>query len=283
MKKKIILDILMTVLMILLMKTKFLNLKLHELIGVLVFVMFITHKVFNWISIKQLFKNFKKLPVINKIGFILDNLVLANLILLIITSIMISNKIFSFLKINPSHIWSDLHHFSAYLFFVLISIHLGFHLERMVKFTLKKLKIKRENKNTKIFFLIIYLIILFFGIKVIINENFYKNFLEPFGYKEQIKVIDVTSSADTNQITFDEYLKGNNCTGCNRNCPLTDLRCGTGDSYLEKAKEDYNKIYSKNNNKIKIKTDLNILDYIFVMSMIAFGTHYALSIKKQKK
>ena len=47
-KAKIILDIIMTILIIILMKISITGLKLHEIIGIIIFFLFIIHKILNY-------------------------------------------------------------------------------------------------------------------------------------------------------------------------------------------------------------------------------------------
>lgn len=275
MKKKYTLDIIMTILLILLMRIIFLNSKLHELIGLVTFGLFILHKFFNYKTIVQTIKNFKKIKIKNKIGFIIDIVILIIFILLFISSLFISNKIFNFLNISSTYNWSDLHHFLSYLLLIFISIHIGFHYNTMWISFKNKLKFKNSSlfKYTNI---IISILIIVFGYKVMFNNNFYYNLLKPFGYNKPV----VEEKITINQITFDEYIKDKTCDGCSKNCNLNDLKCKSGQTYLAKAREEYNKLYNdsvETNNK-----ELNIFDYFIVMSSIVATTHYLLKIKKKK-
>lgn len=284
MKKKIIIDIIMTIFMILLMKITFLNFKLHELIGVITFVLFIIHKLYNLNTIKQTIKKWKRLPKITKIGFILDLIIFINFIILFFSSIMISDNIFSFLNIKSPIMMSNLHHLTAHTLLIFISIHIGFHFENILNMAYKLLKIDKENKVYKYTTIIISIVIILFGIKVMLNNNFYKHLLKPFGYKEKEITKEVSIK---NAITLEEYLKDKRCDGCPRHCLLTNLRCSRGSYYLELAKNEYNRVYNKeieiNNNKVNINTSLNVLDYFMVMSSIVGITHYILKTKNIKK
>ncbi len=279
MNKKYIIDFIMTILIILLMRIVFLNNNLHELIGVITFVLFIIHKLFNYKIIANTIKNWKTSNSKIKIGFILDILLLLVFILLFISSLIISNKIFVFLNIKSSILWSDIHHFSSYLMFILISIHLGFHFKTILIVLENKLKIKNTIFK-KYTYILISILLIIFGIKTIFNNNFYKYLLKPFGYKETNNIIQEDVSTD--KITLDEYLKDKHCDGCSRHCPLTNLRCSNGQQYLQKAIEDYNNLYTVTKDNIKINVELNVLDYFIVMSSIVATTHYILKVKKIK-
>lgn len=299
MKIKLMLDALMTILILFLMKIRFLDLSLHELIGLLTFILFIIHKIFNFVTIKLTLKNWNKLVVKNKIGFILDIIILLDFIMLMISSLMISINIFKFLNLKGSLLWSDLHHLFAYLLLVLISIHIGFHFKSIFKMFERIFKIK-DSFIKKIVYVLISITIMFFGLRIIINENFYKYLLKPFGYKEKEKEEEVKEKkvapdkVSSDKITLDEFLKDKHCDGCSRHCPLTNLRCSNGLYYLEKAKAEYKELYSVSTiiesavtddikTDIKIDFEFNQLDYFLVMSFFIGLTHYVLKIKKQKK
>lgn len=279
MKKKLIIDIIMTILLILLMKIGILNIDLHELIGLVTFVLFILHKVLNYKIIVQTLKNWNKLLLKNKLNFILDIVILLVFVFLMISSVIISNNIFKFLNISSALLWSDLHHFSSYLLLILISIHTGFHYNTIWIFIKNKLKIK-DNKFMKYSYILISIIFIIFGVKVILNNSFYKHLLKPFGYKEKTKV---EEKVTTNKITLYEYLKDKHCDGCSRHCFLTSLRCSNGQYYLQRAKDEYNNMYSVTTKEnIVINVELDPFDYILVMSSIVASTHYILKSKKIK-
>lgn len=279
MKKKILIDVIMTIFLVLLMKISFLNIQLHELIGILTFILFIVHKLFNLKTIKQTITKWKRISTKIKVGFILDIIIFMNFIVLFISSTIISNYIFQFLNIKDNLFWSDIHHFFAYTILILISIHIGFHFDNLLTLILSKLKINRKKLIVKYTLIVFSIFIIIFGIKVIFNNNFYKHLLKPFGYKDKVKKEIIK---DKNNMTIEEYLKDKHCDGCSRHCLLTNLRCSKGQYYLEKAKKEYNKTININGNKILINTSLNIFDYFMVMFSIVGITHYVLMTKKIK-
>lgn len=282
MKKKIIVDIIMTIFMILLMRISFLNFKLHELIGMITFVLFIVHKIFNYNTIKQILKKWYVLSFKIRFGFILDNIIFINFILLLISSVMISNNIFKFLNINSDIIWSDLHHLFAHTILILISIHIGLHLENLLSMFYKAFKIDKDSIVIKYTVIIMSIIIIVFGIKVILNNNFYKHILKPFGYKEKLEEEITKEIKEDNKITLEEYLKDKHCDGCSRHCLLTNLRCSRGQYYLNLAKNEYNKTINVKEKEVKVETKLNVFDYFMVISALSGVTHYIFKTKKIK-
>lgn len=279
MKKKYILDIVITITLLLLMRIKFLNFNLHELIGLLTLILFIVHKFFNYKIIIQTIKKWKLFNIKTKLGFILDVILFIIFLFMIISSIMISNKIFGFLNIESGNIWSDIHHLSAYLMFIVISIHIGFHYKSLLLLVEKKLKVK-NTKTKKYLYIFISIMIMLFGFKVMLNNNFYMYLLKPFGYKEKTEEKIIESDINTDKISLDEYLKDKHCDGCSRHCLLTNLRCSNGQIYLQKAIDEYNKLYNIEKENTNIKIELNVLDYFLVMTAIVSTTHYILKVKK---
>ena len=122
--------------------------------------------------------------------------------------------------------------------------------------------------------------IMLFGFKVMLNNNFYMYLLKPFGYKEKKEEKIIESDINTDKISLDEYLKDKHCDGCSRHCLLTNLRCSNGQIYLQKAIDEYNKLYNIEKENTNIKIELNVLDYFLVMTAIVSTTHYILKVKK---
>ena len=160
-KEKIIIDIIMTILMILLMKVGNTGLKLHEIIGIIILILFITHKILNIKFIKVIIKNFfnNKIKKRTKVLFILDIILFIFISLNIVTGILISKYLFK----NISILDPNIHKVFAWISLILISIHIGLHLN-----------IKYLNKPI---IKVIYLIFLVLGIislsKLNITDNNY--------------------------------------------------------------------------------------------------------------
>ncbi len=264
MKKKMILDVIMTAIMLLLMKIAFTGITLHELLGLGVFIMFFVHKFFNrkWIKAISLKLFSKNLPIKTKVMYAIDVLLLILVTLTIISGILISQVLFTQFNADDISFWSNWHHFAAYSSLVLISIHIGMHWQSIMNMVKKALQLSDKNSVRTFVSRTFAALIMFFGLKVLIRDDISSNFTAPFSSdneSEKLTTVSVSHSSDntisatqlstatqlsSDVPTLEDYLGKLVCTGCGRRCPLTALSCSRGNKYKEAAIEEYNEQYS---------------------------------------
>ena len=166
MRKKIVIDILMFILMLLEYSKLYTGQLLHEVFGILLLILFILHNILNIKFYKGLLKgkyNLQRITIT-----VINFLLLMCLLFAIILAIPISESIFKFLNLSANMTVRKLHTIFGYWSLILMSIHLGLNL----KILSAKIKNKvKERKIIKIFFCIIELIIVALGIKAIIDTN----------------------------------------------------------------------------------------------------------------
>ncbi|EHI99152.1 hypothetical protein CDLVIII_2524 [Clostridium sp. DL-VIII] len=125
-KFKITIDILLTVLLPVLMAYALTGQKVHEWIGAVMFAAFIIHNVLNANWYLNLFRG--KYTPQRILQTAINLMVFVSMIGLMISGIIMSRYVFSFLPINGSASFArELHMMSAYWGFVLMSLHLGMH------------------------------------------------------------------------------------------------------------------------------------------------------------
>ena len=123
---KIITDIAMTVLLLLLMSYSMIGEATHEWLGIGMFVLCIFHHTLNRNWSNSLFKG--KYTSYRILQTVLVVLALVSMLGSMISGIIISRNVFSFLPITGGQSWARiLHMLSAYWGFVFISLHLGLH------------------------------------------------------------------------------------------------------------------------------------------------------------
>ena len=130
MKRKIFLDIIMTVIMILLLNTNFTGVGLHEILGIAIFLLFLLHKIFNFKWIKSITKNLfsKSVKSKAKAMYAIDLLLLILVTLNVLTGILISTTILTGITANNIAVTSNLHHIFAYSLLAVLIVHIGLHL-----------------------------------------------------------------------------------------------------------------------------------------------------------
>lgn len=155
-KLKLILDVVMYVLFIILMGYHITGSKIHEILGVITFLIFIIHNVINYKWYKTIFKG--KYTLFRRIQVISNILLLISLTGMIVSGVMISGHVFSFLNLKTTMFGRELHMVSTSWGFILMSIHLGFHIGILIR------KLNKKMKNSMfeyIYYLIVFLICAF--------------------------------------------------------------------------------------------------------------------------
>ncbi len=171
-KFKIILDIIMTILMIILMKISITGLKFHEIIGIIIFFLFIIHKILNYKYFKSLIKNFSKIKLKQKVIIILDITLFIFITLIILSGIFISKYLFSFFSIKSITNIKQLHTFFSWWTLIIISIHIGFHIQQILSVLKGKLSLFK-TKTIKYFIFLVYLIFAISGIMSLSKYSIY--------------------------------------------------------------------------------------------------------------
>lgn len=167
---KMLIDFLMTILMICLMAYQITGEMLHEWIGIGIFILFITHHALN----VQWYKRFTRSghSADRVIGMAVDLFMLATMLGLMISSLILSQFVFSFLSIHNGMAFARVTHLlCSYWGFVLMSLHLGFHWGMISGMMKKALCLKKTPTSLKISSRIIGLIVAGFGIYGFITEH----------------------------------------------------------------------------------------------------------------
>lgn len=137
-KVRILVDILMTVFFIILMGYHLTENNTHEILGTITFILFIVHHILNRKWYKTIFKgkyNFRRAFML-----ITNILLFISMLGMMISGIMLSTYVFSFLNIPTTMFARKLHMVSTSWGFVLMTIHLGLHLQLVLSKWSKKLK-----------------------------------------------------------------------------------------------------------------------------------------------
>ncbi len=154
-KLKLILDIVMITLLVILMCEHEISGITHEILGIILYFIFIIHNILNYKWYKVLFKGKPNKKILNTL--IINILVFIFLILTLISSLMVSGYLFKNLFPNYKSLGRSLHMISSMWLFILLSIHLGMHLSSLLY----------KYKNN-LYFKIIELSLILIGISVFI-------------------------------------------------------------------------------------------------------------------
>ena len=136
----------------------------HEIIGVTMFCLFIAHHILNIGWIKGLFKG--RYTLQRAVGTAVNVLVLVCMLGLMYSAVVISKHIFAFVVLGGTMTARTIHLLCAYWGLILMSIHLGMHIEQMLKL------IKRKSSKPLIALYIIFGMLAAVGVYVFIKLKF---------------------------------------------------------------------------------------------------------------
>lgn len=122
---KTVIDLAMMALLLILMAYHVTGNRLHEWLGILLFLLFFLHHFLNLKWYGSLVKGNYGAPRI--VGVVLNFLLLADMVCMMASSVMISRDVFVFLDIGGGEFGRRMHMVSVSWGFVLMSVHLGFH------------------------------------------------------------------------------------------------------------------------------------------------------------
>ena len=165
-KIKIVIDILMYLIFVILMGHHITENLIHEILGTILFILFIVHHILNYRYYKTIFKgkyNFKRVFLL-----IIDLLLLISMIGMMISGVIISSDVFTFLNIPTTIFGRQLHMVSTSLAFVIMSIHLGLHLGVFIN----KLNKKMKNSILEYVYYLILILIVIYGVYSFKKLNF---------------------------------------------------------------------------------------------------------------
>lgn len=252
----------MFILFLVLMFLNFTGILLHEILGVSLFIITLIHV---WLNRKFLFG----LKLVNsninskmKFKLVLDWVMTILMITLIITGMLISRYLFTFITASVS----GLHNYLAIIELGLMLIHLALNLNLV--YTV----LKAKNKIPLVMISVLGFTI-FFGY-IIYNNIFLRNKKLEVP-KEETTIIEDTQTEDQTTLpsqndvtpteTLTDYLKKLRCGGCGKNCALFAPLCSIGERKQVQATTDYYAIYglTETSNSISYKSG----DYEIVINL----------------
>lgn len=178
---KLIIDIAMYLIFVALMQEHLWD-GLHEWLGITLFALFIAHTILNFRWYQSLFKG--KYTPARTILAVINIALFAAMLCCMVSSVLVSGKVFAFLNLGGARIGRTLHLVSTAWVFVLMSLHLGLHLAPFAN------KLKKHRQ-----FLwagrIIAVLLAAYGVYIFVDRAFY----EELFYLTEFKFFDTDKSA----------------------------------------------------------------------------------------
>ncbi|MBS1154742.1 MAG: hypothetical protein H6R07_666 [Proteobacteria bacterium] len=135
-RKRLWLDGMMTVLILLEFAYQLTGNTLHELIGIALFLLFIGHAALNWRWFPALFKG--RYNGIRLASLTVNLLLLADALLLMMSGLLNSNLLFAWFGVQSEWLPHEIHSASANGFLILMAVHLGLHWKMVMAETLPR-------------------------------------------------------------------------------------------------------------------------------------------------
>ena len=153
----------MVILMPVMMAYSLVSDKYHEYLGVLIFILFITHHIFNRKYIRNIVKGKYN---VYRIGQLVINIILLILMFLQpISGILMSKYLFNLNVSNTASI-RLIHLCAGYWLYVFLSIHAGMHLYILFK------KVRKIMKKASWLFEALMVVVSIYGMRSIVSRNF---------------------------------------------------------------------------------------------------------------
>ncbi|MDD3452987.1 MAG: DUF4405 domain-containing protein [Bacilli bacterium] len=267
-KIKLIIDIFMLFILIILYNLSFSGILIHEILGILIWLLFIIHLFLNYKWIISITKNISNVKKGVKKIYIIDVLLFITFIMLTISGIKISQFLFTSFNDKDLLLWSNIHNYASNISLLLISVHLIMHFKFFYTQFNNKIKNQQYSKTITMIFIILSIFILCFNILLdkiksifinkideteYISDDYNDQVIEETGEDNKEESVtenndegDSTSVEEENDdtLTLSEYLSKLFCTGCGRRCPLSNPQCKRGESQAKEATDDYNELYT---------------------------------------
>ena len=260
---KIAFDVLLAFLWIALMLYALTGSFLHEWAGLISLGLILVHLVVNANWIIQTTKRFLASKFSKtKLKYILNIGLLALTIFTGLSGILISKEIFTWIDVGNREVLVFLHHLSAYLTMIVISVHIGLHWDMMLSVFKKWFHIEKTSVIRNFVCKMLALGVIIWGLGA---QLFYEITL-PSGTSSSktTKKEDTvsTQASDSNALTVDEYLGNLFCDGCHKHCSLLSPRCGIGENQAEEATRDYEAMYTNQTSDMTVSytSSLDTLD-----------------------
>lgn len=265
---KIMLDIVMTILFVTLIYAYDTGLVFHEIVGLSIFALFVSHILLNWLWIKNVTKNLfsTKLKTSAKLKYVLNVTMFLIIVTTIISGVFISQVIFPSLGSSlGNNLLLLVHKWTSYLCLGLFGLHIVLH-GRYLLVSIRKILANLPESNVGKASLrlgataLIVVVIYSRGISIATKNGNNQSSI----YSAQIASSSQTTTtikgradSSSNQvyenntndggetISLSDYLGSMHCTACPKHCSLLTPQCRKADPQIRTAKISYQEQYGK--------------------------------------
>ncbi|WP_350445774.1 DUF4405 domain-containing protein [Peribacillus simplex] len=180
---RLVIDLSMTVLMLVVMAYQITGNAIHELVGVLLCLLFITHNILNRRWYKTIFKG--KHNVRRILSIVVNLLFLVSMAVVMISSVPISRDIIPFIPINNDTVLLQIHVMTSYWGFIFMAVHIGMSWATIINSVRKMTGITGTSRIRTIAFRVIAVLIVVYGVQASFEREMLNKLTiyNPFGWE----------------------------------------------------------------------------------------------------
>ncbi|MED4070998.1 DUF4405 domain-containing protein [Priestia endophytica] len=178
---RLVIDLAMTVLMLVVMAYHVTGNTIHELVGVVLFVLFIVHNILNRRWYKTIIKG--KYHVRRILKIVVNLLFLISMVVVMISSVPISRDIFPYFPLNSDMIVRQIHVLTAYWGFIFMAVHIGLSWGTIINAVRKMTGITGMSRIRTIVLRVLAVLIVVYGVQTSFERDWGSKLIiyDPFG------------------------------------------------------------------------------------------------------
>lgn len=171
----------MTVLMLVAMAYHVTGNTIHEVVGIVLFILFIVHNILNRRWYKTIIKGTYNVRRILKI--VVNLLFLVSMVVVMISSVPISRDIFPYFSINNDMIVRQIHVLTAYWGFIFMTVHIGVSWGTIINAVRKMTGITGMSRIRTIVLRVLAVLIVIYGVQTSFERDLGSKLIiyDPFG------------------------------------------------------------------------------------------------------
>ncbi|WP_249597169.1 DUF4405 domain-containing protein [Peribacillus frigoritolerans] len=180
---RLVIDLSMTVLMLVAMAYQITGNAMHELAGVILCLLFITHNILNRRWYKTIFKG--KHNVRRILSIVVNLLFLISMAVVMISSVTISRNMIPFIPINDDTVLLQIHVMTSYWGFIFMAVHIGMSWATIINSVRKMTGITGTSRIRTIAFRVMAVLIVVYGVQASFERGMLNKLTiyNPFGWE----------------------------------------------------------------------------------------------------
>ena len=178
---RLVIDLVMTVLMLVAMAYHVTGNTIHEVVGIVLFILFTVHNILNRRWYKMIIKGTYNVRRILKI--MINLLFLVSMVVVMISSVPISRDIFPYFSINNDMVVRQIHVLTAYWGFIFMAVHIGVSWGTIINAVRKMTGITGMSRIRTIVLRVLAVLIVIYGVQTSFERDLGSKLIiyDPFG------------------------------------------------------------------------------------------------------